>query len=265
MNQAPSHPLEVYIRQRLTHKKMLLMTHVVVGCPSFDDNMAMLEIMQRAGADIVELQLPFSEPIADGPVFLRANQHALEAGVNWEQYFRFMQRASQAFDFKILMMGYYNSIFQMGHETFSACLAEHGGCGFIVADLPPQEGEALFAEAARFDLAPVVLMTPTNSIERLRQVAQYARGLVYCVARKGVTGSRTHIDQSLDAFIDRCRQVTSVPLALGFGLRSGADLRQIRERVDIATIGTALLEAWRQGGAAQYEHLLREMATAATA
>lgn len=263
MSQTPPQSLETYVRERLAHKKMLLMTHAVVGFPSFDDNMAMLEAMQRAGSDLVELQLPFSEPIADGPVFVRANQQALEAGVNWEQYFRFMERASKAFDFKILMMGYYNSVFQMGHETFSACLAEHGASGFIVGDLPPEEAGSLFTEAERFGLAPIVFMTPTNSMARLRQVAQYARGLVYCVARKGVTGAQTQIDQSLEAFIARCREVTSLPLALGFGLRSGAALQQIRGRVDIAIVGTALLEAWEQGGAAQYEQLLRDMVTAA--
>ena len=256
------HALETYVRERLKQKKMLLMTHAVVGFPSFDDNMAMLDIMQRVGADIVELQLPFSEPIADGPIFVRANQHALDAGVNWEQYFRFMERASKAFDFKILMMGYYNSALQMGHEAFGACLAEHGASGFIMADLPPQEAGPLFAEADRFDLAPIVLMTPTNSMERLRQLAQYARGFVYCVARKGVTGAPTQIDQSLEAFIARCRQATSLPLGLGFGLRTGADLQQIRGHVDIAIVGTALLEAWEQG-ATRYERLLREMATAA--
>lgn len=263
MSQASAHSLETYVRERLAHKTMLLMTHVVVGFPSFDDNMAMLEVMQRAGSDLVELQLPFSEPIADGPIFVRANQQALDAGVNWEQYFRFMERASKAFDFKILMMGYYNSVFQMGHETFSACLAEHGASGFIVGDLPPEEAGSLFVEAERFDLAPIVFMTPTNSMERLRQVAQYARGFVYCVARKGVTGAQTQIDQSLEAFLARCRQVTALPLALGFGLRSGSDLQQIRDRVDIAIVGTALLEAWEQGGAAPYERLLREMVAAA--
>ena len=263
MSQAPAHSLETYVRERLAHKNMLLMTHAVVGFPSFDDNMAMLEVMQRVGADIVELQLPFSEPIADGPIFVRANQHALGAGVNWEQYFRFMERASKAFDFKILMMGYYNSVFQMGHETFIACLAEHGASGFIVGDLPPEEAGSLFVEADRFDLAPIVLMTPTNSMERLRQIAQYARGFVYCAARKGVTGAHTQIDQSLEAFIARCRDVTSLPLCLGFGLRSGSDLQRIRHHVDIAIVGTALLEAWEQGGADGYEHLLRGMVTAA--
>jgi tryptophan synthase alpha chain len=132
-------PLERYLRQRLQRKPLLLMTHVVVGYPSLDANLAMLEAMQRAEVDVVELQLPFSEPIADGPVFVRANQQALAAGMNWARYFQFMQRVSTAFDFKILMMGYYNSVLQMGHATFCAGLAAHGGSGFILADLPPEE------------------------------------------------------------------------------------------------------------------------------
>jgi tryptophan synthase alpha chain len=263
MSQSPT-PLEVYIRQRLQRKKMLLMTHVVVGYPDLDANMHMLEAMQQADVDLVELQLPFSEPIADGPVFLRANQGALDAGMNWEQYFQLMQRAARAFDFKVLMMGYYNSVFRMGHETFCNCVSEHGGSGFIVADLPPQEGHALFAQADAHGLSPIVLMTPTNSEERLRQLAQYARGFVYCVARKGVTGTQTDIDQSLEAFIARCRKATALPLALGFGLRSGDDLRQVRDLVDIGIVGTALLEAW-EAGASRYQMLLRELSAATVA
>ena len=254
--------LEAYIRARLEQKKLLLMTHVVVGYPSFDANMTMLDAMQRAGADLVELQLPFSEPIADGPVFLRANQGALDAGVTWEQYFAFMQRASRAFDFKILMMGYYNSIFQMGHASFCTCLAEHGGSGFVVADLPTEEAGDLYERAAALHLAPIVLMTPTNTRSRLQRLAQSARGFVYCVARKGVTGMQTDIDQGLKAFLARCRSVTSLPLALGFGLRTGSDLRHIQGLADIGIVGTALLAAWEEGGAAQYEALLQELGAA---
>ncbi|MDH3599292.1 MAG: tryptophan synthase subunit alpha [Candidatus Tectomicrobia bacterium] len=257
-------PLESYIRQRLQRKKMLLMTHAVVGYPDLDANMRMLEAMQQADVDLVELQLPFSEPIADGPVFLRANQGALDAGMNWEQYFQFMQQASRAFDFKVLMMGYYNSVFRMGHETFCNCVSEHGGSGFIVADLPPQEGQELFTQADAQRLSPIVLMTPTNSEDRLRQLAQYARGFVYCVARKGVTGTQTDIDPSLEAFIARCRNATSLPLALGFGLRSGAELRQVCDLVDIGIVGTALLEAW-EAGASRYQKLLRELSAATVA
>jgi tryptophan synthase alpha chain len=254
--------LETYIHKRLQRKKLLLMTHAVVGYPSLEANMAMLEAMQRADADIVELQLPFSEPIADGPVFLHANQRALESGMSREQYFTFMERASTNFDFKILLMGYYNMIFQMGHEPFCASLAEHGGSGFIVVDLPPEEAGDLYAHADAYHLAPIMLMTPTTPVPRLRLIAQQARGFVYCVARKGVTGSRTSVDQSLDAFVARCRQATALPLALGFGLHTGDDLRRLHGLVDIGIVGTALLAAWEHGGAKQYEALLQELRAA---
>ena len=258
-------PLETYLRQRLQRKKLLLMTHVVVGYPSLDANMAMLEAMQRAEVDVVEFQLPFSEPIADGPVFVRANQHALEAGMHWERYFKFMRRATTAVDFKVLMMGYYNSVLQMGHETFCACLAEHGGSGFIVADLPPEEASELLQHADTHHLSPIVLMTPTNSLARLQEIAHSARGFVYCVARKGVTGRQTHLDDSLEAFMMRCRQATALPLALGFGLRTGADLRRLHGLADMGILGTALLTTWEQGGAVQYERLLQDLRAATVA
>ena len=255
-------PMEDYIRQRLRRKRLLLMTHAIVGYPSFDANMAMLEAMQQADVDLVELQLPFSEPIADGPVFVRANQCALEAGVAWDNYFAFMQRATAAFDFKILMMGYYNSILQMGHERFCACLSEHGGEGFIVADLPPEEADDLHQYAAFYRQAPIVMMTPVNSEPRLREIGTKAGGFVYCVARRGVTGRPTQVDESLEAFIARCRSATSLPLALGFGLRTRQDLQQVKGLVDIGIIGTALLMAWEQGGKETYGALLQELASA---
>src|SRR5215831_241288 len=258
-------PLETYLRQRLQRKKLLLMTHVVVGYPSLEANMAMLEAMQRAEVDVVEFQLPFSEPIADGPVFVRANQHALASGMHWERYFTFMQRATSAFDFKILMMGYYNSVLQMGHETFCACLAEHGGSGFLIADLPSEESGDLLHHADTHQLSPVVFMTPMNSTSRLQEIARQARGFVYCVARKGVTGKQTHFDRSLDGFLARCRGATSLPLALGFGLRTGADLRRLHGLADIGIVGTALLAAWEQGGVKQYETLLQDLRAGTTA
>jgi tryptophan synthase alpha chain len=132
-----------------------------------------------------------------------------------------MHRATANFDFHILMMGYYNSVFQMGHEPFCASLAEHGGSGFIVADLPPEEASDLYRHADAYHLAPIMLMTPATPVPRLHKIAQHARGFVYCVARKGVTGGHTSLDQSLSAFVSRCRQATPLPLALGFGLQTG--------------------------------------------
>src|SRR5689334_6748858 len=128
--------LESHLRQRLAKKPLLLMTHLVVGYPSLDANWAMLEAMDGAGVDMVELQLPFSEPIADGPSFVKANHDAIQAGSTWSAYFDFAARAATRFGFPIVFMGYYNSVFRMGPERFCARLAETGMRGFILPDLP---------------------------------------------------------------------------------------------------------------------------------
>jgi hypothetical protein len=154
--------LERHVREGLETKPILLMTHVVVGYPSLEANWTMLEAMEAAGVDLVELQLPFSEPIADGPSFVRANQEAIRAGTAWATYFDFATRASKQFRFPLLFMGYYNSVFRMGGARFCTRLAAAGMRGFIVADLPPEEALELNAMARAHELDPILLMTPAN-------------------------------------------------------------------------------------------------------
>lgn len=245
--------LETYLRERRTRKDLLLMTHVVCGYPSFADNWRALEVMATFDVDVVELQFPFSEPSADGPLFARANQRAIELGVHTRDCLDFMARAAARFPFPLLMMGYYNTVFKMGEAAFVDRLAAAGGAGFIVPDLPVEEAGELHRLAAAADLAPVVLMTPTNTDARLAQLAQAARGFVYGVARKGVTGARTAMDAGLVDFIARCRRVTDLPLGIGFGVSSRDDIEFLRGRADIAIIGTAALTAWEHGGAPAME------------
>jgi tryptophan synthase alpha chain len=249
--------LERHVRARLATKRLLLMTHAVVGYPSLDASWAMLEAMDVAGVDLVELQLPFSEPIADGPAFAKANHGAIQAGTGWSAYFDLVARAAKRFPFPLLFMGYYNSVFRMGPERFCARLAEAGARGFIVADLPPEEAAELHATARAHDLDPILLMTPTNSPERRAEIGRQASGFVYCVARKGVTGKKTDLAQGVEAFLAGCREATSLPLALGFGIKTPADVRALRGLADIAIVGTACLEAWEQRGVTGYRELLK--------
>ncbi len=251
--------LTSYISERLESRKILLMTHVIVGYPSLEFNWQMLEKMQEVGVDMVELQMPFSEPIADGPSFARANQLALEQGMRLDPYFEFMQRSTASFDFPHLMMGYYNTVFRLGHGEFCRRLQAHGARGFIVPDLPFEEYDDLLDSSRAHELNPILLMTPTNTQERLAEIGRYSRGFVYAVARRGVTGRRTELDQSLDGFIERCRQATDLPLALGFGLRNGDDLRRLQGRVEMAIVGSALLDRWEKGGAAGYGAFLEDL------
>jgi len=224
------------------------MTHVVCGYPSFEDNWKELEIMQKHDVDLVELQFPFSEPSADGPLFVKANQEAIEKGVTVNDCFEFMQKVSEHFSFKVIMMGYYNTVFKTGHQIFLERLAAAGATGFILPDLPVDEAQDLQEIGKKLDLAPIVLMTPTNTDERLEQLANSAEGFVYTVARRGVTGSQTEMDNEVANFVERCKNATDLPLAVGFGVSDKKDIEFIGQHADIAVIGTAALKAWEQGG-----------------
>lgn len=246
--------LASYIEEQLEERKQtsrqaLLMTHVVCGYPSFDDNWQELEIMEAAGVELVELQFPFSEPSADGPLFVKANQAAIESGVHVDDCFEFMQKVTQHFSFKVVMMGYFNTVYKTGPKQFLQRLKEAGGSGFILPDLPVDEATELHDIAAELDLDPIVLMTPTNSAERLERLAQSASGFIYCVARKGVTGSQTDMNREVADFIAKCRTVTDLPLAVGFGVSTRKDIDFIAEHADIAVIGTAALKTWEEEGA----------------
>ena len=252
--------LQTYIEERLTERKVLLMTHLIAGFPSLEANWRMLEIMAEVGVDLVELQMPFSEPIADGPTFALANQQALESGLTLDEYFNLMQRATATFSFPHLMMGYYNTAFRLGHGPFCRRLAASGACGFILPDLPVEEYGDLWTASAECEQTPILLMTPTNTEQRLHQIGTQAKGFVYAVARKGVTGSQTDLGDELYRFIACCRAATDLPLGIGFGLRSREDLRQLQGQAEIGIVGSVLLEVWEREGEAGYAALLRDLA-----
>jgi len=230
-----------------SNRPAMIMTHVVCGYPSFEDNWKELEIMQEFGVDLVELQFPFSEPSADGPLFVKANQEAVASGVHVDDCFAFMKKVTAHFSFKIVMMGYYNTVFKTGHRNFMQRLKDAGGEGFILPDLPVEEAGELHSLAQELDLSPVVLMTPTNTDARLVELAKYANGFIYTVARKGVTGTNTSMNDEVAQFIKRCKQFTDVPLAVGFGVSEARDVEFIGQHADIAVIGTAALKAWEEG------------------
>ena len=255
--------LETRLREQREHQPILLMTHIVCGYPSLEANWKMLSFMNEAGVALVEFQFPFSEPTADGPLFCKANQTAIENGITTRDCFDIMSRASAEMTFAPLMMGYYNTVYKMGHEVFCQRLAAAGGRGYILADLPPEEADVLEATGLAMGLEPIHLMTPTSSDDRLRLIATHGRGFFYCVARRGVTGAHTEFGADLDAFLARCRQATSLPLAVGFGVSSPEDVHFLKGRADIAVVGTAVLQRWETEGEAAARELILSLAQAA--
>ena len=230
------------LKKRREHKSILLMTHLVLGYPSLTVNREVIAQMAASGVDCIELQIPFSEPIADGPVILKANQQSLESGIRIEDCFRFGQEMAAAHpQVRFLFMTYYNIVFKYGEAAFLQRTRDIGFCGTIVPDLPPEEGQTYLATSKALGLAPVQFFTPTSSDARMREVAAQGDGFIYCVARRGVTGQQTTFDHSLETYLARCRQATNLPLAVGFGIGSREDVAVLIGKADMAVIGTATI------------------------
>jgi tryptophan synthase alpha chain len=240
--------LEGYIRKRTEERGILLMAHVVVGYPDLEKSFELVETIVSAGVDVMELQIPFSEPIADGPVILKANQSALATGVKVDACFKFANRVTEAFDIPFLFMTYYNIVFKRGEERFFAEAKAAGIRGTIVPDVPPEEGESYMGAAATHDINPILILSPTTSPDRLAYLSNFGRGFFYCVARKGITGAKTTFSTELDKFLGRCRSVTQLPLALGFGVSRKEDVDFLKGKVEIAVIGSQALRILNDKG-----------------
>ncbi len=240
--------LETYLRNRLKEKEILLMTHMVAGYPSFEASMELVAAMVEAGVDLMELQIPFSEPMADGPVILRANQKALERGVTVRKCLDFAARAAEEFEIPFLLMTYYNILYQYGVAEFASRMAKTGLKGAIIPDLPPEEGQQYLDAMNAHHLAPVLIFSPTTSFDRMRYLSDFARGFVYCVARKGVTGAQTAFSQEMTDYLERCRKASSLPMAVGFGVSGRADVAYLKGKADIAVIGTKALRIMEEKG-----------------
>jgi tryptophan synthase alpha chain len=240
--------LEQYIREKMEKKKILLMTHIVVGYPSLDACYEIVKTMVAAGVDLMELQIPFSEPIADGPVILKANQQALATGITVQACIDFGGRVAREFAIPFLFMTYYNILYKYGDAKFAGATAEKGLRGAIVPDLPPEEGQAYLHAMDTHDLAPIFIYAPTTDTARMRMLAGHTRGFIYCVARRGVTGQKTQFSQELDAYLARCRQASALPLALGFGVKDKDDIDFLTGKADIAVIGTQTIRVVEEKG-----------------
>jgi len=251
--------LESYVRNELEKKDILLMTHIVLGYPSFDDSLRIIEAMVDAGVDLMELQIPFSEPTADGPVIVRANQEALKGGVTVKDCFKFAEKVTRTFDIPFLIMSYYNILFRFGVKGFVTAMSNCGLRGAIIPDLPAEEDQEYLDAMYELDLAPILIFSPTISLERMGYIASFARGFIYCVARKGVTGENTEFSEALASFLARCRQVSPLPLSLGFGVKERAHIDFLRGKADIAVIGSQTIRVMEQKGIASVGDFIRSL------
>jgi tryptophan synthase alpha chain len=184
------------------------------------------------------MQIPFSEPMADGPVIVRANQEAIKNGTRVADCLAFAADMATTHDIPFLFMTYYNIIFKYGERAFFEKAKECGIKGLIVPDLPPEEGESFLALAAEYEIAPILIFAPTSTDARMRVLASLAQGFIYCVARRGVTGVKSVIGVEVADYLHRCRQASSLPLAVGFGIQDRDDVKALIGKADMAVIGS---------------------------
>lgn len=240
--------LKEYINAKRKQKDILLMTHIVLGYPNLEASMQLIDIMVQSGVDLMELQIPFSEPMADGPIILKANQFALESGITVAGCMAQVAKITQKHPIPFLYMSYFNILYKYGLQPFIERMKTDHIKGAIVPDLPPEEGGDYIRLMKENNRSPIFIYSPNTSNERMRLLASCGDGFIYCVARKGVTGKQTQFSSEIDDYLNRCRASTDLPLAVGFGVKEKSDVDFLRGKTDIAVIGSESIRLVNEKG-----------------
>lgn len=222
-------------------KRAVVVPYLTVGFPSLEVSEVLFKELAEAGADILELGIPFSDPLADGPIIQHSSQVALSQGVTVENVFEMVKSLREITAVPLILMAYYNLFYHYGLEEFVARATKVGVDGVIVPDLPPEEGED-WLKAARGKLETIFLLAPTSSEERIKKVAGVSNSFIYCVSLAGVTGVREKLSSVLPQFVSRVRSKTDKPLAVGFGVSTPAQAGEVAKLADGVIIGSALIK-----------------------
>lgn len=234
-----------------------LIIYIMAGDPDLETTRRLIPALERAGADVVELGVPFTDPLADGPSIQAANERALAAGTTLEQILAVVRDVRQESQIPILLMTYYNPVFRAGQERVARAARDAGVDGMLITDLPPEEAEEWKQVAESAGLDTIFLLAPTSTAGRIRIAARMASGFVYCVSRTGVTGVRAELPEDLHALLDRIRAETDQPIAVGFGVSTAEHVRQIGEWCDAAVVGSAVVNIIGREGPACVEPVAR--------
>ena len=227
-----------------------LMPFLMGGDPSLDATDAFLMRFAESGADLLEIGVPFSDPIADGPVNQRAAQRALHAGVTLPALLEMVAGMRNRVAQPIVLLTYYNPVYQIGLEAFCRRASAAGVDGVVIPDLPPEEGDPLRAAADQIGLDVIFLAAPTSTDGRLARVAASSRGFVYCVSLTGVTGVRADLAADVGMLVDRLRRHTTLPICVGFGVSTPEHARHVAEVADGVIVGSAIVAIIEREGAA---------------
>jgi len=237
-------PIDLKLAEIKKRNRIGIMTHVVVGYPNLKKTVELVKVMSESGADFVELQIPFSDPLADGPTITVACEKSLAQGTRVSDAFTVARKLSGEVTTPLLFMAYYNTVFKYGVSKFCKNAARSGISGLIIPDMSLEEEkrEHLSRYAKENGLYLIRVVAPVSTEARLRKNARVAGGFVYCSARQGTTGVRKELSSGLSDYIRTVRRFFDVPLAVGFGISKREQVEQISRHADIAVVGSAIID-----------------------
>ncbi len=218
-----------------------IVAYITAGDPSLEATLQFVLALAAAGADVIELGVPFSDPLADGPTIQRASERALKAGTTLARVLEFVRRIRETSQVPLVLFSYYNPILQMGLEKFASAAASAGTDGVLATDLTPEESEEYRRILRAHHLDTIFLGAPTSTDERLAKIAACSSGFLYLISRTGVTGAKDALPDDLPALLRRARSVTQLPIAVGFGISLPGHVSVLGGLADAAVIGSALV------------------------
>jgi tryptophan synthase alpha chain len=228
--------------QALRHEgTRAFMPYLCAGDPNPELTSKLLLTLEAAGADLIELGVPFSDPIADGPTVQRASERALTHRISLQQILEIVASLRTQTEIPIALMSYYNPIFRMGEDAFCKAAQDAGVDGVIIPDLPPEQAQSLLEIAPRYNLATIFLVAPTSPPERMQLIASVSTGFIYCVSVTGVTGARAMLSDEIAPMIAELRKHTDKPISVGFGVSTPDQATQIAQIADGVIVGSAII------------------------
>jgi len=231
---------DVFANLKQQGKKGLI-PFITAGDPDLATTEQLLIALSKAGATLIELGVPFSDPMADGPVIQRASERALKHSFGLQDILDTAARARKQIDTPIILFSYYNPLLQFGLQRLAQAVSEAGVDGVLVTDLTPEESGEFEATLREHDLDMIFLVAPTSTDERLRLVAEHASGFIYAVSRAGVTGTREKVSVEAEKLVNRVRQFSSLPVAVGFGISNAAQVADVHRYADAVVVGSAIV------------------------
>ncbi len=234
--------IEEKLYQLRTEGEKAFIAYLTAGYPDLETTRALILELEARGVDVIELGIPFSDPLADGPVIQKSSQWALEKGISSRRVLELVRKVRQKTQIPLVLMGYYNPIFKFGEADFVNVSSDAGVDGLIVVDVPPEEAGQLKAEAERNKLNLIFLLTPVSSEERIRLVCEWSSGFIYCVSYTGVTGGGEKEEEALASLVRKVRTLTATPVEIGFGISSPDDAKRASRIADGIIVGSAIIK-----------------------